>query len=272
MWTDSARRQYERLGSRYATDLTDAEFALIEPFLPPPRSGGRSRTTSLREVLNAILYVLRSGCQWRLLPTNFPPYSTVYGYFRAFWQLGSWTRIWAALLMEGREQAGKEASPSAAIVDSQSVKTTESGGIKGFDAGKKVMGRKRHLLTDTLGLPLVITVHSASIQDRDGFECVVNKVKRRFPWLRIIFADSGYNALQSECAAAQNGLRLEIVKRPRDAKGFHLLPRRWVIERTFAWLGRNRRLARDLERLIETATAMIVVATVQLLVRRLANH
>jgi transposase len=138
MWTDSARRQYERLGSRYATDLTDTEFPLIEPFLPPPKPGGRSRTTSLREVLNAILYVLRSGCQWRLLPTSFPPYSTVYGYFRQFWQLGVWTRIWAALLMDGREQAGKEASPSAAIVDSQSVKSTESGGIRGFDAGKKV--------------------------------------------------------------------------------------------------------------------------------------
>lgn len=272
MWTDSARRQYERLGGRYATDLADAEFALIAPFLPPPKRGGRSRTTSLREVLNAILYVLRSGCQWRLLPTCFPPYSTVYGYFRQFWQLGIWTRIWAALLMEGREQAGKEASPSAAIVDSQSVKTTESGGIKGFDAGKKVMGRKRHLLTDTLGLPLVITVHSAGIQDRDGFGLVVEKIKRRFPWLRIIFADTGYNAIQAECAAAQNRVRLEIVKRPRDAEGFHLLPRRWVIERTFAWLGRNRRLAKDFERLIETSTAMLVVATVQLLVRRLASR
>jgi len=272
MWTDSARRQYERAGPRYATDLTDPEFALIEPFLPPPKSGGRLRTTSLREVLNAILYVLRTGCQWRMLPADFPPYSTVYGYFRQFWQLGIWTRIWAALLMEGREQAGKEASPSAAIVDSQSVKTTESGGIKGFDAGKKIMGRKRHLLTDTLGLPLVITVHSAGIQDRDGFALVVDKVKRRFPWLLVVFADTGYNAIQTECAAAQNRLRLEIVKRPRDAKGFHLLPRRWVIERTFAWLGRNRRLAKDFERLIETSTAMLVVATVQLLVRRLASH
>jgi putative transposase len=207
-----------------------------------------------------------------MLPRGFPPYSTVYGYFRQFWQLGVWTRIWAARLMRGRERAGKEASPSAAIVDSQSVETTESGGTKGFDAGKKIMGRKRHLLTDTLGLPLVITVHSAGIQDRDGFGQVIDKVKRRFPWLRIVFADTDYNAIQTQCAAAQNKLRLEIVKRPRDAEGFHLLPRRRVIERTFAWLGRNRRLAEDVERLIETATAMLVVGPVQLLVRRLANH
>lgn len=225
MWTNSARRQYERLGGRYATDLTNAEFALIEPFLPPPRPGGRSRTTRLREVPNAILYVLQSGCQWRLLPTNFPLCSTVYEYFRQFWQLGIWTRIWASLLMEGRELSGKDASPSAAIVNSQSAKTRESGGIRGFDAGKKIMSRKRHLLTDTLGPPLVITVHSASVhQDRDGFELVV-VVEKRFPWLRSIFADSGYNAMQTPCAAAQNKLRLYIVKRSRDALGFHLLPR-----------------------------------------------
>ena len=244
MWTDSARRRYERRGVRCATDLTDPEFALIEPCLPPPKPGGRRRTTSLREVLNAILHVLRSGCPWRLLPTRFPPYSAVYGCFRQFWQLGLWTRIWAALLMEGREQAGKEASPSAAIVDSQSVKSTESNGIRGFDAGKKIMGRKRHLLTDTLGLPLVIDVHSAGIQDRDGLALVVDKVKRRFPWLQIVFADPGYNAIQAERAAAQNRLRLEIVKRPRDAEGFHRLPRRRVIERPFDWFGRNRGLAR----------------------------
>jgi len=207
-----------------------------------------------------------------MLPRGFPPYSTIYGYFRQFWQLGIWTRIWAALLMDGRERAGKEASPNAAIIDSQSVKTTESGGIRGYDAGEKVLGRKRHLLTDTLGLPLVIKVHSAGIQDRDSFWLVVEKVKRRFPWLRIVFADSGYNAIQTQCAAAQNKLRLEIVKRPRDAEGFHLLPRRWVIERTFAWLGRNRRLAKDFEQLIETATAILVVGTVQLIVRRLASH
>jgi putative transposase len=272
MWTDSARRQYQRSGPRYASDLTDAEFALIEPMLPPAKRGGRRRTTVLREVLNAILYLLRTGCQWRMLPKEFPPRSTVYDYFRRFWQLGTWKHIWMTLLMAGREQAGKEASPTAAIIDSQSVKTTESGGIRGYDAGKKVVGRKRHLLTDTLGLPLVLVIHAADIQDRDGLAQVCHRVRRRFPWLELVFADGGYQGDQAAAAAAQERLRLEIVKRPRDAEGFHLLPRRWVIERSFAWLGRNRRLAKDVETLIETSTAMAAVAIVQLLVRRLARY
>ena len=268
MWADTARRQYERTGEGYASDLTDAEFELIEPLLPTAKSGGRECTTDLRLVLNAIFYLLRTGCPWRMLPREFPPRSTVHGYFRQLWRDGTWTRLWQAVLQAAREQAGKDASPTADIVDSQSVKTTESGGLKGFDAGKKVTGRKRHILSDTLGLTLAIVVHAASIQDRDGFALVIERIKRLFPWLQLIFADSGYNA---DTATARQGLRLEIVKRPRDAKGFVLLPRRWVIERTFAWLGRNRRLAKDFETTIELSTAMIVLATIQLLVRRLAR-
>ena len=145
-------------------------------------------------------------------------------------------------------------------------------GIRGYDAGKKLVGRKRHLLTDTLGLPLVLVVHAADIQDRDGLAGVCRRIRRRFPWLTLVYADAGYQGVQAACAAAQERLRLEIVKRPRDAEGFHLLPRRWVIERTFAWLGRNRRLAKDVEKLIETSTAMAAVAVVQLLVRRLATN
>jgi len=174
--------------------------------------------------------------------------------------------------MAAREQAGREASPTAGIVDRQSVKTTEAGGPRGFDAGKKVNGRKRHLLTDTQGLPLRLVVHPANIQDRDGLELVCGRIRRRFPWLRDLFADAGDQGEIPLCAAARERLRLEIVKRPRDAKGFHLLPRRWVIERTFAWPGRNRRLAKDFERLLETSTAMAILAIIQLLTRRLASH
>ena len=271
MWTAFARRHYERLSQRYASDVTDAEFALIEPLLPPARHGGRRRTTDLREVLNAILYLVRTGCQWRLLPREFPPRSTVYGYFRRFWQEGIWHRIWMILLMDAREQTGKEASPTAGVVDSQSAKTTEAGGLRGYDAGKKIYGRKRHLVTDTIGLPLNLAVHPASIQDRDGLTLACRWIKRRFPWLTCLFADAGYQGPIAANNAIGAGLRLEIVKRPPHAQGFEVIPRRWVIERTFGWLGRNRRLAKDFERLIETSTAMVVVAIIQLLARKLAT-
>src|SRR3954451_1648861 len=183
MWTASARHQYRRAGGRYATDVTDAEFARIEPLLPAARHGGRGRKTGLREVLNALLYLLRTGCPWRLLPREFPPRSTVHGYFRRLWRDGIWSTVQATLLMAAREQAGREASPSAAIIDSQSVKTSEAGGPPGLDAGKNVNGRKRHLLTDTLGLPPRLVVHPASIQDRDGVTLVRARIRRRYPWL-----------------------------------------------------------------------------------------
>jgi transposase len=169
MWTAFAQTHYERLNARYACDVTDDEYQLIEPLLPPAKRGGRRRATDLGEVLNAILYLIRTGCPWDMLPKEFPPKSTVYGYFRRFWQDGIWHRIWMILLMQTREQAGREASPSAGVVVSQSVKTTESGGLRGYDAGKKINGRKRHLVTDTIGLPLNLAVHAAASRTVTGW-------------------------------------------------------------------------------------------------------
>ncbi len=270
-WTDSARAQHARPAERYATDLTDDEFALVGPHLPAPDRLGRPREADMREVLNAILYLLRTGCPWRLLPKEFPPKSTVFGYFRRLWEDGTWPTLHAALVMAARERAGKEASPTAGITDSQSVRTTEAGGPKGYDAGKKVNGRKRHVLVDTLGLLLVLVVHPANVPDRDGLALVGRRLRRRFPWLRLIFADGGYQGDTAACAAAQEGLRLEIVTRAPGTRGFAVLPRRWVVERTFAWLGRNRRLAKDLETTIASAVTMVYLASLQLLVRRLAR-
>lgn len=271
-WTDSARRHYARPAQRYATDLTDAEFALVAPHLPAPRRLGRPPTTDLREVVNAILYLLRTGCPWHLLPKQFPPKSTVYGYFRRLWEDGTWATMHAMLVMAAREQAGKEASPTVGIIDSQSVKTTEAGGPRGYDAGKKVNGRKRHILVDTLGFLLALVIHPASLQDRDGFALVCRRLRRRLPWLAVIFADGGYQGETTACTAAQERLRLEIVKRsPTAAHGFVVLPKRWIVERSFAWFGRNRRLAKDFEQLIATATAMLHLASIQLLIRRLAR-
>lgn len=270
-WTDSARARHARSAERYATDLTDDEFALIGPHLPAPKRLGRPREVDLREVLNAILYLLRTGCPWRLLPKEFAPKSTVFGYFRRLWQDGTWPTLHALLVMAAREQAGREASPSAGIIDSQSVRTTESGGPKGYDAGKKINGRKRHILVDTLGLLLVLVIHSADLQDRDGLALVCRRLRRRLPWLRLVFADGGYQGETAACTAAREGLRLEIVTREPGTRGFAVLPRRWVVERTFAWFGRNRRLAKDFETTVTSAVTMGYLASIQLLVRRLAR-
>jgi transposase len=270
-WTASARRQHARPAARYATDLTDAEFTLVAPHLPAPSRIGRPREVDLREVLDAILYLLRTGCPWRLLPREFPPGSTVFGYFRRLWEDGTWPTLHALLVMAAREQAGREASPTAGIVDSQSVRTTESGGPEGYDAGTKVDGRKRHILVDTLGLLLVLVVHTADIRDRDGLALVCRRLRRRYPWLRLIFADGGYRGETAACAAAREGLRLTIVTRDPGTRGFAVLPRRWVVERTFAWLGRNRRLAKAFEATVTSAVTMAYLASLQLLVRRLAR-
>jgi transposase len=271
-WTEITRAQYLRNGLRYASDMTDAEWKLIARRLPPRRRLGRPRKVNLRRVVEAILFILSTGCQWRALPREFPPYSTVQGYFYAWRDTGRWQRIVTALVRQARRKLGRKPRPTAAIIDSQSAATTQAGGPRGFDPGKRVYGRKRHIVTDTNGLLLAVNVHPANVQDVHGAVPLLELLRRRFPKLRHVFADRVYRGDQLVQALSHCGSwRIEIVERPQGVKGFQLLPRRWVVERTFAWLGRCRRLAKDFEGQSSTEVAWLLVAHLRLLTRRLAR-
>ena len=271
-WAETTRADYLRNGLRYASDMTDAEWRLIARRLPPRRRLGRPREVDLRQVIEAILFILSTGCQWRALPREFPPYSTVQGYFYAWRDTGLWQRIVRALVRRARRKLGRKPRPTAAVIDSQSAATTQAGGPRGFDAGKRVYGRKRHIITDTNGLLLAVHVHPANVQDVHGAVPLLERLRQRFPKLRHIFADRVYRGEQLVNALSHCGSwTIQIVERPPGVKGFQLLPRRWVVERTFAWFGRCRRLAKDFEGSAATEAAWLLVAHLRLLTRRLAR-
>ena len=276
MWTDENRARYDRSKLRYPSDLTDGEWALIKPLIPPAKPGGNKRTIVERDIVNGLMYILSTGCQWASLPRDFPPRSTVNDYFRRWEQDRTLDHMHHVLYVQCRELAEREASPTAAIIDSQSVKSAEKGGVAidphGYDAGKKIKGKKRHVLVDTQGLLLHAIVSTAEMQDRDGGILLMATLFGLYPFLRTLYADGGYQGPQFRQAMQQvcEQINVEIVKRS-DVGKFVVLPKRWIVERTIGWLNRCRRLAKDWECLNRNGLAFLRWASVRLMVRKLCQ-
>jgi putative transposase len=264
--------------TRYPTDLTDEEWDHIKSLVPAPKSGkgkrGRPVEMDRRSLLNGIFYVVRAGCAWRLVPSDFGPWQTVYGYFPNWTQDWTWEFIHDVLRNCVRKSAGRQVAPTAAIVDSQSVKTPDQAGERGYDAGKKISGRKRHVAVDVMGLILAVMITPAAVQDRDAARPLIKTLVSMYGRLQIIWADGGYLGTLVKWVRALRlfgKLRLEIVRRCDDVKGFKVLPRRWVVERTFGWFFKSRRLCRDYEVRLDHSEAMLRLCMIRIMVRRLAT-
>ena len=262
--------QIAKKTKRYPSDVTDEEWEGLAPLMPKPGHRGRPREVDFREVINAVRYLVRSGCGWRMLPIHFGPWQTVYGWFRELARRFLFQTIHDLALMLDRERAGREASPSAAVIDSQSIKAPQAK-TRGYDAGKKIVGRKRHIAVDTDGRLLMVNLTTADISDSAGAQTIVAAIRKRWPWLKHLFADGAYDRTRLMDAAAYRDFVLDIVRRTDKAPGFKVLPRRWVVERTFGWMTRWKRLVRDYEQRLDVSEAMIHVALGSLMLRRIVH-